>query len=309
MNRFHRSILKCLALLMGMVTLMGCLTINVTRGESAQDAALKERIARLEALLVEQRSKRNEEPVAERLARVEAQAKVEAKAIEEVANSGAPGSETNSTSAVADASEGPLVARNSDLAFRGWSSGMARMGERLEERFASSSNKGLASNRPDLLGMPLRQRRFVGPSGGIVDLGDYEGSRNLLIVFMRGFSGQVCIGCAAQTVALLNQYGEFERRETEVVVVYPGNPASVPVYVDSIRNLTGTNDLPPFPVLLDANLNAVTLLDIKGSLAKPTALIVDKKGIVRYAYVGKGFDDRPAVTTLLAAIDDLGGNR
>jgi peroxiredoxin len=58
-------------------------------------------------------------------------------------------------------------------------------------------------------------------------------------------------------------------------------------------------------VLLDVNLNAVKTLDIKGSLAKPTSIIVDEGGVVRYIYAGKSFDDRPSVKTLLAELDAL----
>ncbi len=59
-----------------------------------------------------------------------------------------------------------------------------------------------------------------------------------------------------------------------------------------------------FPVLLDVNLGAVEKFDIKGALAKPTSLIVDKEGLVRFAYVGESYDDRPSAKLLLEALDE-----
>jgi peroxiredoxin len=72
-----------------------------------------------------------------------------------------------------------------------------------------------------------------------------------------------------------------------------------------VKNLAADGETIPFPVLLDVNLNAVNVFDIKGSLARPTSLVVDKSGVVRYAYAGKGFDDRPSVQTLLGELDAL----
>lgn len=53
------------------------------------------------------------------------------------------------------------------------------------------------------------------------------------------------------------------------------------------------------PVALDVSLIAVRQLGIEDNLAKPTSLIIDKAGVVRYAYVGKTIADRPSVKDLL----------
>ena len=63
---------------------------------------------------------------------------------------------------------------------------------------------------------------------------------------------------------------------------------------------------PPFPIVLDTNLAAVRAYKIEGRLAKPTAMVIDREGTVRYAYVGTNKTDRPSVQDLLSALDALG---
>jgi peroxiredoxin len=270
----------------------GCITYQP---QAAFDPELTARLDRLEKLLVEQTS-----PAATpeaRLARIEAQLSAETKLL----NQSVDAKSEDAQNALPDA----VIQRSPEVAFDGWSSGKQKMGEKLLEKFAETSTKGMESNRVELLGAALPQRRFIGPSGEIVDLDDFKGSKRMVIVFMRGFSGQICIGCSSQTLALMGAKEKFDDRNAQVIVVFPGSSASVPAFLDSIKALPGGQDSLPFPVLLDVNLNAVKTLDIKGSLAKPTSIIVDEGGVVRYIYAGKSFDDRPSVKTLLAELDAL----
>lgn len=281
--------------------LAGCdLTINTGGGKAERDPLLEARLARLEQLLTE-KAEASQAPPEKRLARIEAQIEKEKAALVQVAAAPQP----TAAEPVLATPEGPVAVRDATVSFDPWSKSKLRMGAELEEKFTTTSRKGIVGNRPDLVGLPLRQQRFVGPSGEIVDLTDYQGSKNVVLIFMRGFSGQVCIGCSAQTVALAKSAAEFEKRNTQVVLIFPGSAASVPVFLDAVRNLSAEGETLPFPVLLDVNLNAVNILDIKGSLAKPTSMVVDKGGLVRYAYAGSSYDDRPSVQTLLGEIDAL----
>jgi peroxiredoxin len=119
---------------------------------------------------------------------------------------------------------------------------------------------------------------------------------------MRGFAGAVCLHCSTQMLALVKNLGEFERRKTRVFVVYPGEAATVPVFMESVRALD-PNFCPPFRILLDVDLAAVRAFLIEGSLAKPTTLIVDESGIVRWAYVGQQPSDRPSMDLVLRQLD------
>ena len=61
----------------------------------------------------------------------------------------------------------------------------------------------------------------------------------------------------------------------------------------------------PFPLLYDQDLKAVDQLGIRYQLAKPSTLIFDREGNLRYAYVGKDLSDRPSVKAMLDQLDQF----
>lgn len=198
-----------------------------------------------------------------------------------------------------------LTVPTEGYSFTRWSSGKVSMSKNLLEKFTTEAGRAAkASNRLDLVGKPLARTRFLGPTGEVFDLADYRGDRNVVLVFMRGFASEVCIACSTYTLALARAEAEFAAHDAQVVLVYPGNPSSVPAFVKSVADLDPRMQI-NYPILLDVNLGAVDSLMIRGSLAKPSSIVIDKKGLVRYAYVGKRFDDRPPVKTLLDELDRL----
>jgi len=151
--------------------------------------------------------------------------------------------------------------------------------------------------RQDLLGKPLPQTRFLSAAGDALDIDALCKKGPVLVVILRGFSGQVCLYCAAQTTAISKAIQRFEKSNIQVVVVYPGPVDAIPSFLQAVRSLA--NDPLPMPVALDVSLIAVRALGIEDNLAKPTSLIIDTKGLIRYAYVGKTIADRPSVEELL----------
>lgn len=149
----------------------------------------------------------------------------------------------------------------------------------------------------DLLGKPLSQTRFLSATGSVLDVAKHKGKKPVLLVVLRGFSGQVCLYCAAQTTAISKNIQKFNDLGVEVVVVYPGPVEAVAPFIEAVRSLS--KEPPPMPVALDVSLIAVRKLGIEDNLAKATSLILDKEGVVRYAYVGHTIADRPAVKDLL----------
>lgn len=158
----------------------------------------------------------------------------------------------------------------------------------------------------ELVGRPLEPARFLSSAGGVLDLASFRGKKSVVLVVMRGFGGAVCLNCSAQLVALAGKIDEFRARDAEVVVVYPGDAATVPKFVAATRKIKPGFE-PPFPVALDVELAAVRAFMIEGSLAKPTTMIVDREGVVRWAYVGRQPGDRPSVAAILERLDALGG--
>ncbi len=182
-----------------------------------------------------------------------------------------------------------------------WTNAERDLVPELIARYEKASRAPSVGKRRDLVGRPLVYTRFLQDDGEVLDLDDLRGTRVVLII-MRGFAGAVCLHCSTQMLALVKNLGEFERRKTRVFVVYPGEAATVPVFMESVRALD-PNFRPPFRILLDVDLAAVRAFLIEGSLAKPTTLIVDESGIVRWAYVGQQPSDRPSMDLVLRQLD------
>ena len=145
---------------------------------------------------------------------------------------------------------------------------------------------------------------FVDADGNAFSLKQYQGKKNVLLVFTRGFSGELCPYCTTQTSRLIANYDQFTERETEVLLVYPGSKTQLPLFRQASIEASGEDSF-PFPVLLDEDLTAVKRLGIAAQLAFPSSFIVDKQGQVRLSYVGSDPTDRPSIKALLATLDNL----
>ena len=147
---------------------------------------------------------------------------------------------------------------------------------------------------------------FVNITGEHVQLKDYYAEKNVVLVFTRGFSGMLCPFCKTQTSRLISNYGEFQQRDAEILLVYPGARDHLDEFVEAAKFIEKKQvDRVPFPILLDEDLAAVKHFDIAAELAHPSTYIIDKEGKVRFAYVGTNPSDRPSVKALLRYLDGL----
>lgn len=145
---------------------------------------------------------------------------------------------------------------------------------------------------------------FVDTEGNEMGISDYEGQKNLLIVFTRGFSGRICPYCTTQTSRLISNYGDFAKRDTEVLLVFPGSTEQLPQFKKAGLLVAGEESV-PFPILLDRDLQAVEQLGIQAQLAKPSTFILNKQGEVVLSYVGNSPQQRPSIKALLDVLDSL----
>ena len=145
---------------------------------------------------------------------------------------------------------------------------------------------------------------FVDTEGNEMGISDYEGQKNLLIVFTRGFSGRICPYCTTQTSRLISNYRDFAKRDTEVLLVFPGSTEQLPQFKKAGLLVAGEESV-PFPILLDRDLQAVEKLGIQAQLAKPSTFILNKNGDVVLSYVGNSPQQRPSVKALLDVLDSL----
>ncbi len=152
-------------------------------------------------------------------------------------------------------------------------------------------------------GKPLPFRTMKGVDGTDVDLAQYVGKKRVMIVVLRGFLGEVCCYCVAQTKALAQSRERLEQLGVEVLVIYPGAKENEQSFEQAYR-MTFNEGGPPYRVFYDPNLELVTQLGIEGDLASPSTLIVDKEGKIRFFYKGEHRADRPAAKKLVQIIEN-----
>ncbi len=160
------------------------------------------------------------------------------------------------------------------------------------------------SNALDIFTPQQLELAFVNAQGNSVSLRDICREKPVVLVMTRGFHLVRCPYCTAQTSRLINNYDKFKERGAEVLVVYPGPTANLPEFLAAVKE-QANDQVVPFPLLYDQDLKAVDQLGIRYQLAKPSTLIFDREGNLRYAYVGKDLSDRPSVKAMLDQLDQF----
>jgi peroxiredoxin Q/BCP len=100
---------------------------------------------------------------------------------------------------------------------------------------------------------------------------------------------------------LRDRYSEFQEHGAQVIAIAPDS-------LDNARRYFETNDI-PFPCLPDPDREVFRLYDVRSALVslgqRPALFIIDKGGIVRYAYLGWQQWEIPAVDETLEQLDAL----
>lgn len=159
------------------------------------------------------------------------------------------------------------------------------------------------SNREVGGALPGEDVELTAPDGRVVRVSDYRG-RPVVLVFNRGFAGYVCPCCATYTAQLATRYEEMRALGAELLLVYPtrdADEARLLEFSDAVNEVLaeeGAGSL-PFPVFLDRGLVATLRCDLVGDITRPSTFVLDRAGVVRYAYVGSTPDERPAIDRVL----------
>jgi len=150
---------------------------------------------------------------------------------------------------------------------------------------------------------------FTNEAGVAVKLADVMSKDYLVLVITRGWNNGVCIYCVSQTSRWARRYEELEAYNAQLAVVFPVETEADATHSSDlgarIRKGPIDNDRIPFPILLDINLTGVDQLGIRSQLAKPSTYIIDRKGRVRFAYVGESIADRPTVDSILSQLSQI----
>ena len=183
-------------------------------------------------------------------------------------------------------------------------------GGNLLDRYRTSSGTSAAvkpqgtGELKDWYGKPLPFQTMKGVDGTDVDLTQYIGKKTVMIVVLRGFLGEVCCYCVAQTKALAQSREQLASLGVEVLVIYPGAKENEQSFEQAYK-MTFNEGGPPYRVFYDPDLSLVTQLGIDGDLASPSTLVVDTDGKIRFFYKGEHRADRPAAKKLLEVIGGM----
>jgi peroxiredoxin len=167
------------------------------------------------------------------------------------------------------------------------------------------------SNRDVGAPLPGEDAELTAPDGRVVKVSDYRG-RPVVLVFNRGFAGFVCPYCTVYTAQLASRYEELRALGAEVLCVYPTRETSedkVLEFTDAVNQVLAEEgaEALPFPVFLDRGLVATARFNLTGDLTKPSTFVLDRNGVVRYAYVGNSPDERPAVERVVEEVRAAAG--
>jgi antitoxin component YwqK of YwqJK toxin-antitoxin module/peroxiredoxin len=182
-----------------------------------------------------------------------------------------------------------------------------RSGYGRRSRGAQEKEAGDPVLSPRFLGTQLPWTRFFRADKGVVDMDDFRGKKKVVLVVLRGFSREVCVYCITQTEALCDNVDAFRDEGCEVFVVYPGERNRLDVFMESFQAVSKHMGEPPIGVLYDRDMELVKRMGITSEFAIPSTFVIDERGVIRYSYVGRDIEDRPAASEVLDAIRAMSG--
>lgn len=160
--------------------------------------------------------------------------------------------------------------------------------------------------------LPAPDVTLVRQDGTRFPLSEYRGKKYVVLLFMRGFTGEfACAFCSTQTIAYRAAYEDFAAEGAEVIEVLPGTPETklIPDYLNMIADNDESKPAKPFtvpfPVTLDPDLSATKAFGIPTEedkpfpVSAPATFIIDPEGRIRYAYRGEKPKDRPTPADVL----------
>lgn len=127
----------------------------------------------------------------------------------------------------------------------------------------------------------------------------------MLLVFYRG---HWCQSCRRQLAQLAGEYETVQSMSAELIAI-SADP------LDSTRGFPAASGW-RFPIVGDSELQVIDRYGVRDPddtegrrIARPSVFLLDPAGIVRYAHVGLHRQDRPALGSILLALETLSGQQ
>jgi len=133
--------------------------------------------------------------------------------------------------------------------------------------------------------------------GSPLDLYQYQGDKNLLLIFFRGVWCNVC----KKQLKELNE--NFERIEKELNTKMVAISSDTKLKSSLLKTFLRLN----FPVLADETLTVINAFKIETEdngrrIAKPSVFLISPSHEIIYQYVGQEYDDRLTAKEIIANI-------
>lgn len=151
----------------------------------------------------------------------------------------------------------------------------------------------------DMVGKKIPEFSLPNSRDETVNIQDYLGKKNVIVILLRGVMWPYCRG---HVFRLSNRLEEFEKLDT---VLYPITPDGL----KGAKTLEEKYAKNKFPIFYDPKKKVLKLLNQEVVLLKlgrmPGLLIVDKEGIIRYAYYSNAMHDIPKNDILIEELKKL----
>lgn len=125
-----------------------------------------------------------------------------------------------------------------------------------------------------LIGSSAPDFSLMAHTGKPITLSYYRGRRHVALFFVRTYT---CIQCRQHVRQLAASYAEFQRHETEILVIMNADEIGVKGYAD----VTGA----PFPILIDEDHSVYEAYGLSKHFlfaTRTASVVVDKAGQLRY---------------------------
>lgn len=134
-------------------------------------------------------------------------------------------------------------------------------------------------------------------SGKKVNLSNFKDKKNVILTFYRGWVGYWCSNCKRQLVQLMKDYDKLTKYDAELVLISPSDEKKTKEFLNILEKESSSKV--SFPVLIDSGHKVVELYKVTGNKAIPSVFIIDKKGTLRFKYIGQDVSDRPTTEHLI----------
>ena len=140
------------------------------------------------------------------------------------------------------------------------------------------------------------------PGPDLVTLSSYRGEKNVVVLFFPLAFSSVCTDEMCQAA---EKYERWQELDAEVIGVSADSPFVAQKFAQETKA--------GFPIVSDFNKEAMTAFDVMyedyfglRGVAKRSAFVVDREGVIRYASVGEDSDlpDFDAIREVLEGLGD-----